>query len=313
MAGTGENAVETQEEELAAGQEEAVAQEIAARKKAIRKILPDMRPRDDELFSTILANREFARSLLAATLREDRKDIRIDSMDTEYWIRMAGLARGVRIDGLVNREAVRAYALEMENARERATPERMRYISDILDIHRLKPGRKFEELPTLYVIMYAPFSRKGTNTTRPVREFVSMDVETHEPMDDGVHYVTVDLNAVGQGDVFDMIHDLSTVDPADMRCPWVAERVDEIKNTMEEREEMSSVLEGVIRDEVNARLSRAVDKVADKAVAENTSKIAHDNTVRMLCVTSLTDEEIASALNVPLDMVQELSGARPSA
>lgn len=123
------------------------------------------------------------------------------------------------------------YDLEIQRAEAGAQPERARFHSAMMDAHALKAREDFRLLPETYTIFLteSDFWRCGL----PVYHIDRTVRETGAGFGDRAHIVYVNGAYQGQSEIGKLMEDFRATDPERMHFRELAERVEDLKTSME--------------------------------------------------------------------------------
>ncbi|MCR5093601.1 MAG: hypothetical protein K6B72_06495 [Lachnospiraceae bacterium] len=270
-----------------------------------RKSVYQMNLIDDFLLTCLLTDeesgKEAARIILSALLNRNIRVVDVTSQKVFNGIHKD--MRGIRLDAYIHAaeedhtENADIYNIEAETryADKRILPQRSRYYSSLIDVHHLKTGTVFDNLPKLVIIMilsYDPFDAGDLYYE------ASTKLITHPkiPYDDGIRrlYFYTDGNcnipeAEGGSRISDMIryiqnsHEESVINP-DIRD------LDNIVSRVRQREEVSiKYMQSWEREAI------LVKETTERVRAEVTDNDAHIY-VRGMRKRGASDAEIAQDL-----------------
>lgn len=174
------------------------------------------------------------------------------------------------------------YDIEIQRADKGADFKRARYHSSILDAHLLQPAQDFSELPETYIIFLTENDVIGRG--KPLYTVERQITNINEPFTDGEHIVYVNgAYKDSATELGRLMHDFFCTDPEDMHYEQLASKAKYFKQDEKGVKSMCKVLEDMRMD------------------------VAKDAAIRFIKLNKLTLEEIASALNLPLDTVKALA------
>ena len=199
---------------------------------------------DDELMELCFDNNLEAAELLVHVIL-GREDIRIISAKTQ--VTLKGLMREVRLDILAVDDKGRKYNIEFQRKNKGAEPERARMNASMIDANSLDKGGDFTELPEVYVIFITQHDVLGGKL--PLYTVNRYIEGTGKLFHDRSHIIYVNgahhdsATALGK-----LVHDIFCEKPEDMNYHELAERVKYFKENEEGVKEVSSVIEGIIKE-----------------------------------------------------------------
>lgn len=186
----------------------------------------------------------------------------------------------------------RRFDVEIQQDNEGASPKRARYHSGLLDMHTLKPGQDYDELPESYVIFITGEDVMGYG--RPIYHIRRTIDEVRKEFGDESNIIYVNTQIQENTDLGQLSHDLTCRRAEDMYNKVLAERVRELKETEEEVE----------------RMCREMDQIYSEGMELGERK-AKRETVLSLYGMGLPIEAIAQAVKVSTSLARQwiLEGA----
>ena len=194
------------------------------------------------------------------------------------------LNRSVRLDILATDSAGRKINVEIQRSDKGAGRKRARYNSSMMDVHLLRKGEEFDELPETYVVFITEHDVIGKG--KPIYRISRYIFDTNESFGDGSHILYVNGAYRGKTPIGKLMHDFSCTDPDDMYYSELAERVRFFKESKE----------GV------AIMCRAMEDMRDQTLKEGMREVAK----KLLTDGTLTLEKIAECVGLSLDEVKKL-------
>ena len=160
----------------------------------------------------------------------------------------------------------------------------------LVDVHSLKSGQDFRELPECYVIFITQEDvLKRGKTIYTIHKYIDGDLEA---FDDGSHTIYVNGAAKDDGtELWKLIHDLHCTNADEMYFPQLSARVKYLK---EDEEGM-------------AKVSDYFEERQEKAVKEAQKREKESLVLNLINMGKLTLEEIASCSGLTLKRVQTLA------
>ena len=239
----------------------------------------------------------------------EKDDLEVTEVSTEY--ELSNLyGRSVCLDIAAVDSAGRLYNIEIQRAKEGASPERARLNSSLMDADAARPGMPFEQLPQTWVIFIAETDVLGGDKplhiiTRRIKW--EKDGEHCRPFGDGSHIVYVN-GAMREGEtaLARLMRDFFCTDPEEMYYPALAERVRYFKKDEKGVREMYNEIarwkdeglqEGMELGRIEGRKEGRLDE--QRAGAE-----------RMIAAGKLALEDIANYSRLSLDEVRAIAAER---
>ena len=247
---------------------------------------------DNNFMNAALSNNiPCVEEMLRVILKKD--DLVVKRVQTQK--RLQGFSRSLCLDVYAEDSKGVRYNIEIQNADDGADPRRARFHGAMIDVHSLKAGQKFSELPECYVIFITRNDVLGLGRTiYTVHKYID---EVLEPFDDGSHTIYINCSAENDGsEIWKLIHDLQCTDAEEMYFPRLAERVSFLKGAEEGGcESMDNYFEEWKNKEV-----QAAEKRTAKRSAESIAR-------KCLEIGKMTLEDIAMATGLTLKRVQRLA------
>ena len=207
---------------------------------------------------------------------------------------LQGFRRSIYLDIYAEDSNGTRYNIEIQQSNEGADPRRARFHMGMVDVHSLKSGQDFRELPECYVIFITQEDvLKRGKTIYTIHKYIDEDLEA---FDDGSHIIYVNGATKDDGtDLWKLIHDLHCTNAGEMYFPRLSARVKYLKEDEEGMAVVSDYFE-----ELQAKAVREAEKKTAKQEKENL-------VLNLLHLGKLTLEEIASCSGLTLKRVQTLA------
>ena len=204
-----------------------------------------------------------------------------------------GFKRSIYLDIYAEDSKGVIYNIEIQQADEGADPRRARFHNGMIDVHSLKAGQDFQELPECYVIFVTLKDVLGLNKTiYTIHRYID---EQLTPFNDGSHIIYTNGSAEDDGtEIWKLVHDLRCTRADEMYFPRLAARVRFLK----EDEEGVTIVSNYF-EELQAKAIKAEQKKAAKA--------KEDFVLNLISLGKLTLEEIAKCSGLTLKKVQMLA------
>lgn len=188
--------------------------------------------KDAFLFAAALEDEETCRMVLELILGKPIGDIKVQA---ERSLLLSKDFRYVRFDIFASSEMKVSYDLEMQNGHKEELPKRARYHQAEMDATFLKPGQRFNDLPSSYVIFICTYDPFHSGLYRYT--FWERCEETGENLGDGTCKVYLNTKGVNDADVpRELIHFLKYVENSTEK--YVEESGDERIRTLHQRVEV---------------------------------------------------------------------------
>ena len=249
------------------------------------KSVDDFRMFDDTFMSAVFDGKiEETQFLIRVIL--GRNDITVTESKAQFFISNI-YGRGLRLDIFARDEKGNAYHFEVERSKERASAKRARFTGAMVDSRLLKRGQEFKEIPDRYTIFITEEDMFSKGLPIYHAEYKITELK-NKPLGDGSQIIYVNGEyrntdtPIGQ-----LMHDFSCKKAEDILSPILRERVRVLKETEGGRQEVCQIMENRINEEKIELAKDAIKK------------------------GSLTLEQIADVLKLPLAFVQELAKTTP--
>ena len=188
----------------------------------------------------------------------------------------------VRLDIYAIDDQHRHHNIEIQAGNYKATLQRARYYSSMLDARIFDKGKDYSELEDTYVVFITKedIFEKGF----PIYHLDRCIRETGEYQDDGSHILFVNASYDSNDRIGELMHDFRCSNPDDLISPVIAERFTYLKKDEKGRESMCKMMEDM-------RNEAALEKT--RAIARN-----------LISMGDLSLERIAEATGLSIDEVK---------
>ena len=255
---------------------------------------------DDELMTLVFSgNKEATEFLLKILL--NREDLKVKRSMTQMEKHNL-FGRSVKLDIVAEDVYRQEYNIEIQRAGSGAGARRIRYHQAMLDSHTLKKGKKFDDLPNLYIIFILEedlFNEK--EAIYPVRKYI--DVKNTEGkylnFDDGCNIMYINGKYRGDDPLGKLMHDFSTPNADEMYYDTLAERVKFFK----QEEEGVHMASKIVEEYGDERAAEALKIGIEQGQQQKAIEAAKN----LLKMKLLTIEQIAQAAGLPVEKVRELA------
>lgn len=225
-----------------------------------------------------------------------KEDLSVKSVRTQKMFQ--GFSRSVYLDVYAEDSKGVIYNIEIQQADDGADARRTRFHTGMIDVHALKAGQDFRELPEVYVIFITRNDVLGLNQAiYTIHKYIDGSLKR---FDDGAHVIYINGSAENDGtEIWKLIHDLRSTEPEDMYLPKLSERVRFLKEGEEGVNAMSNYFD--------ERQAKAVEKAVEKAAIATEKKTKENMALSLIELGKLTLEEIARCSGLTLKRVQILA------
>ena len=276
--------------------------ERKAKKRVIKKITLETR---EEIQKLTLMNNAFMNLALEDNIPcveemlqiiLNKRDLVVKTARTQKMFQ--GFKRSIYLDIYAEDSKGVIYNIEIQQADEGADPRRARFHNGMIDVHSLKAGQDFHELPECYVIFVTLKDVLGLNKTiYTIHRYID---EQLTPFNDGSHIIYINGSAEDDGtEIWKLVHDLRCTRADEMYFPRLAARVKFLKEDEEGITMVSNYFE-----ELQAK---AVKEAEEKATKKAQQQEKENLVLNLLTLGKLTLEEIAKCSGLTLKKVQMLA------
>ena len=220
-----------------------------------------------------------------------KSDLKVKKVQTQRMFQ--GFSRSIYLDVFAEDSKGVLYNIEIQQADEGADPRRTRFHTGMIDVHSLKAGQDFKELPEVYIIFITLNDiLKLNQTIYTIHKYVDGSLK---PFDDGSHLIYINGSAEDDGtDIWKLVHDLRCPKADEMYFPRLAARIKFLK---EDEEGVK-----IVSDYFEERQAKAV-KEAHRQEKEGIA-------LKFLELGKLTLDEIAKCSGLTLKRVEMLAKTR---
>lgn len=285
---------------------------------------------DDYIFCKVMQNESICRQMLELLL--NIKIDRLEYVHNQYAIAPDYGSHSIRLDVYV-RDSNKIYDIEIQTTDKHNLEKRVRYYQALMDIDQLERSMDYRHLKESYVIFictFDPFNHDSLIYTVK-QNFLERPDKSY---DDNTRKVFYNLNASElkreDSRLGTFLRYLITNDPEDVFTKQISKEVESVKHSTKWRKEYMTVGEWIreevekevaieidkrVATEVDKRVANEVEKqVAIKLEKEVNKKVATEvenqlhaqqlqNARNLLAMNVLTAEQIAQAVELPVEEV----------
>ena len=213
-----------------------------------------------------------------------KPDLTVKTAQTQRMLQ--GFKRSIYLDVYAEDSKGTQYNIEIQQSNEGADLRRARFHMGMIDVHSLKAGQDFKELPECYVIFITQEDvLKRGKTVYTIHKYIDGELE---PVNDGSHTIYINGSAEDDGtEIWKLIHDFRCTKAEEMYLPILSERVKFLK------EDEEGVL--IVNDYIEEQQAKAVEHEKESIA------------LKFLELGKLTIEEIAKCSGLTLKRVQMLA------
>ena len=207
---------------------------------------------DDIFIRNVLKDPACTETILQTILEQQELRVKGQVIQKDYK-NLQG--RSAVLDCVAETTSGRLLNIEIQQEKDGASPKRVRYYSGLLDMNKLKPGQKFEELPKSDVILITRGDVLGYQ--RPIYHIWRTIHEVSEDFTDESSIIYV--NAENEDETTELgrlMHDFRCRKASELYNPILAKRVWELKETEKGLELMSEIADEIY----NSGIKRGVEK-----------------------------------------------------
>ena len=265
-------------------------------KEEFKKDIDNFNLMDDEFFSACFKDNYKAVTCILRIIFEDENLEIIDLKIQEIFTNFKG--HSVQLDIIAKNKVTNViYNIEIQRAKDGASPERSRYHVDIYDTHNLKKNHDFKDLPTTFVIFITETDvfKRGL----PIYKIQRYFEDNKEPFNDRsyIYYVNGAYN--GNDDIGKLVHDFQCKNPEKFYFEELAEKVRFFKTTKEGIMEISSLLKKTADKYIKQNKDKYIAKGKAEGEKLGTVKSLLNSIKSLMETMNVTAEKAMKALKIP--------------
>ena len=246
----------------------------------------------DDAFMAKCFEEDITCTELVISIILDRKDIRVKSVHTQHQLKNLQ-GRSAILDIYAEDEDGKVYDIEIQKAKEGATPKRARYYSSLMDANITEPGDDFENLRESYVIFITETDvLKNGKAIYHIERYIE---EVSERFNDGAHIIYVNGENRDGSPLGLLMQDLRCSDPDRMNYKELSERTRYFKEDKEGMKRMGSVIDELIQE----------GKM--EGLKEGAIEAAQSTAYKLLKSGKFSIQEIAEYVSLPVEEIEELA------
>ena len=273
-------------------------------KEEFKKTIENFNLMDDEFFSACFKDNYKAVTCILRIIFDDENLEIIELKIQEIFTNFKG--HSVQLDIIAKNKVTNViYNIEIQRAKDGASPERARYHVDIYDTHNLKKNHDFKDLPTTFVIFITETDIFGEGL--PIYKIHRVFEHNNKPFNDRSYIYYVNGAYKGNDDIGKLVHDFQCKNPEKFYFEELAEKVRFFKTTKEGKMELSSLLKKTADKYIKQNKDKYIAKGKAEGEKLGIAKTLLETAKRMIKKGIYTLEEIAENLNLPLNEVQTIS------
>ena len=269
-----------------------------------RKIIRDFTLMSDTFMRNVCREKDCVEHILQVIMGQVGLRV-VESVVQSDYKNMQG--RSAILDCVARDTEERRYNMEVQQKSEGAAPERARYHGGLLDMHTLKEGQDFRELPEGNIIFITRSDVLGKGL--PIYHIDRTVDETGEKFRDGQHILYVNAAIQDEGtELGRLMHDFHCRDADEMYSEVLAARVRQLKETTKGVESMCQEIDAIYKEgeERGRQLGEQIGEERGRRLGEELGKVAaRRQTVLSMAIEGLPVELIARIVKESTDKVRQ--------
>ena len=189
-----------------------------------QKFLSELILMDDIFMRIVLKDRKCTEFILQTILQKPDLKVKTQSIQSDLK-NLQG--RSLILDCLCSDTKGTVYNIEVQNDSHGASPKRARYHSGLIDMHILKKGKTFENLPESYVIFIC--AKDVLKENKQIYHISRTIQESGSKFPDQAEIIYVNTSKSSDNELGILIKDFYTKDPKKMHSRVLAKRVADLK------------------------------------------------------------------------------------
>ena len=189
-----------------------------------QKFLSELILMDDIFMRIVLKDRKCTEFILQTILQKPDLKVKTQSIQSDLK-NLQG--RSLILDCLCSDTKGTVYNIEVQNDSHGASPKRARYHSGLIDMHILKKGKSFENLPESYVIFIC--AKDILKENKQIYHISRIIQESGKKFPDQAEIIYLNTSKNSENELGKLIEDFYTKDPKKMHSKVLAKRVADLK------------------------------------------------------------------------------------
>ena len=189
-----------------------------------QKFLSELILMDDIFMRIVLKDRKCTEFILQTILQKPDLKVKTQSIQSDLK-NLQG--RSLILDCLCSDTKGTVYNIEVQNDSHGASPKRARYHSGLIDMHILKKGKTFENLPESYVIFIC--AKDILKENKQIYHISRIIQESGKKFPDQAEIIYLNTSKDSENELGKLIEDFYTKDPKKMHSKVLAKRVADLK------------------------------------------------------------------------------------
>ena len=203
------------------------------------------------------------------------------------------------LDCLCEDEANNIYNIEIQNNISGAQPKRARYHAALLDMHSLKRGNDFTQLPRSYVIFIT--AKDVLHGQQQIYHVDRMIRESGKPFSDESHIIYFNTSYIDNSPLGKLAEDFHALETSKMHSPILSKRVEALKNFNAHQkgdQEMNVLLEQYRQKALQEGMEQGIEKgsLANKKAMKLMGLLAEEGRIEDIKKASVDQEYLQSLL-----------------
>ena len=203
------------------------------------------------------------------------------------------------LDCLCEDEANNVYNIEIQNNISGAQPKRARYHAALLDMHSLKRGNDFTQLPRSYVIFIT--AKDVLHGQQQIYHVDRMIRESGKPFSDESHIIYFNTSYIDNSPLGKLAEDFHALETSKMHSPILSKRGEALKNFntyQKGDQEMNVLLEQYRQKALKEGMEKGIEKgsLANKKAMKLMGLLAEEGRIEDIKKASVDQEYLQSLL-----------------
>ena len=203
------------------------------------------------------------------------------------------------LDCLCEDETNNIYNIEIQNNISGAQPKRARYHAALLDMHSLKKGKDFTQLPRSYVIFIT--AKDVLHGQQQIYHVERMIQESGKPFSDESHIIYFNTSYIDNSPLGKLAEDFHALETNKMHSPILSKRVEALKNFNAHQkgdQEMNVLLEQYRQKALQEGMEQGIEKgsLANKKAMKLMGLLAEEGRIEDIKKASVDQEYLQSLL-----------------
>ena len=238
-----------------------------------QKFLSELILMDDIFMRIVLKDRKCTEFILQTILQKPDLKVKTQSIQSDLK-NLQG--RSLILDCFCSDTKGTVYNIEVQNDSHGASPKRARYHSGLIDMHILKKGKTFENLPESYVIFIC--AKDILKENKQIYHISRTIQESGSKFPDQAEIIYVNTSKSSDNELGKLIEDFYTKDPKKMHSKVLAKRVADLKENKNiekgEHDAMTTYYDRLKKQWEKEGIAKGIIEGKAKGSAESESKMA---------------------------------------